>query len=203
MNYVSLVAGWLVYFLLHSLLASMAVKKGAQQVLGSAFRFYRLGYTLVSSVGLVVLLIMNGSIESAYYFERGGVVRFLSLVFTTFGVMLIQVSFRQYRLKAFLGFEPEVNSLRLHGVLTWIRHPIYSGLILILIGFFLFIPNQPTLVSCGCAFIYLPIGIYLEERKMILEFGQRYLDYRKEVPALVPRWSRITGRLTLKEPADE
>lgn len=194
MNYATLVTGWLVYFLLHSLLASTAVKKGAQQVLGSAFKYYRLGYSLMSTVGLIILLVMNGSIAADYYFEPGGIVRFLSLVFTTFGVMLIQVSFRQYRLKAFLGFEPEVNSLRHHGVLMYVRHPIYSGLILILIGFFLFIPNLPTLLSCGCTFVYLPIGIYLEERKMIQEFGQRYLDYRKEVPALIPHWSRLTGR---------
>ena len=144
-------------------------------------------------MGLIALLVVNSNIPATYFFESAGVVRYLSLMLTTFGVMLIQLSFRQYRLKGFLGLAAEEATLRKSGILNWIRHPIYSGLILVTIGFFLFIPNLPTAISCGCILTYLPIGIYLEEKKMMSEFGQAYTDYRKEVPALVPRWSRFKG----------
>ncbi len=194
MGYLLLIGGWLVYFLLHSVLAATSVKQAMNRLLGSGFRFYRLLYSLFATLGLIALLVVNSNIPATYFFESAGIVRYLSLMLTTFGVMLIQVSFRQYRLKGFLGLAPEEATLRRNGILDWIRHPIYSGLILVTIGFFLFIPNLPTAISCGCILIYLPIGIYLEEKKMIAEFGQAYADYRKEVPALVPRWSRFSER---------
>lgn len=191
MNYSLLVVGWVVYFLLHSVMASAFVKQKVNNVFGNGARYYRVFYSVIATVGLAALLVVNSNIPASYFFESAGVVRYLSLLLTTFGVMLIQVSFRQYRLKAFLGFAPEDSNLRRSGILTWIRHPIYSGLILVTIGFFLFIPNLPTLTSCTCILLYLPIGIYLEEKKMILAFGQDYIDYRKEVPSLVPRMSRF------------
>ncbi len=43
--------------------------------------------------------------------------------------------------------------------------------------------NLTTLISL---FVYLPFGIWLEEKKLIRHFGQAYLDYRQKVPALFP-----------------
>jgi protein-S-isoprenylcysteine O-methyltransferase Ste14 len=194
MTYGVLIGGWIAYLTLHSLLASDRVKNAAQQGLGRNYRYYRLGYSVLATLGLVALLVINGGISSDYYFEPSGLPRYISLVLTTVGVMVMQRAFKNYRLKSFLGFEPEESRLRTGGALAWVRHPIYSGLILITVGFFLFIPNLPTLISCCSILLYLPIGIYLEERKLIRAFGDDYLKYRKEVPALVPRWSRLMGR---------
>jgi protein-S-isoprenylcysteine O-methyltransferase Ste14 len=193
MTYGVLIGGWIAYLTLHSLLASDRVKNAAQQVFGGHYRYYRLGYSILATAGLVALLVINGSLSSEYYFEPSGVPRYISLMLTTVGVMVMQVAFRNYRLKSFLGFEPEENRLRTGGALAWVRHPIYSGLILITVGFFLFIPNLPTLISCCSILLYLPLGIYLEERKLIRAFGDAYLKYREEVPALVPRWRRVMG----------
>ena len=187
MNYFVLACGWIVYFTLHSALASEQVKAGASHSLGRLFRYYRLFYSLFSTIGLLGLLVLNGSIPAAYFFKSEGVVRYLSLMFTTFGVMTIQIAFRQYKLKSFLGFAEEKNEFKIDGILKLVRHPIYSGLTLITIGFFLFMPNLPSLISCLSVFIYLPIGIYLEEKKLIATFGERYRQYKKTVSALVPR----------------
>ena len=187
MNHFILAAGWILYFALHSLMAAEGVKQIVSQVFGNAFRYYRLLYTFISSVGLIALLTLNGSIQGDYFFDHGGLVRYLSLMLTTFGVMTIQIAFRQYKLKSFLGFTAEKNDLSIEGILKHIRHPIYTGLILVTIGFFLFIPNLPTLVSCLSIFIYLPIGIYLEERKLIRMFGEKYILYKQNVPAIIPK----------------
>lgn len=194
MTYGVLAGGWIAYLTLHSVLASETLKRSAQQGLGKYYRFYRLGYSIIATAGLVVLLIINGSIPAEYFFEPSGIPRFFSLVLTTSGVIIMQRAFRNYRLKAFLGFVPEENRLRRSGILAWVRHPIYSGLILITLGFFLFIPNLPTLITCSSILLYLPIGIYLEEKKLIGEFGEAYVNYRKEVPALLPRWKQLAGR---------
>jgi protein-S-isoprenylcysteine O-methyltransferase Ste14 len=187
MDYGILIGGWMIYFFLHSILAAESTKRRAQHIFGNAFHFYRLVYSVISTVGLVALLIFNGSIPGADFFDRSGIFRYLSLMFTTFGVMTMQLAFRHYKLKSFLGFAEEKAELKIDGILKVVRHPIYAGLILITIGFFLFIPNLPTLISCGCMFAYLPIGIYLEEKKLIAVFGEKYLQYKITVPSILPR----------------
>lgn len=179
-QYLVLIGGWVIYFTLHSVLAMDPVK--------SKFpvRAYRLFYVLFSTVGLLALLFFNGSIHSLKFFVSEGPIRYVSLMLTTFGVMVIQTSFRQYSFKGFLGLSNETGGLRTDGVLKFVRHPIQSGLILITAGFFFFIPNLPTAISCGCILIYIPIGIYLEEKKLIATYGDQYVEYRKKVPAIVP-----------------
>ena len=187
MNYWILTGGWVLYFVLHSAMAAEKVKHLASRKGGRAYRYYRLFYSIFSTAGLVGLLILNGSIEADLFFKREGIIRYLSLFFTTFGVMTIQLAFRNYNLKSFLGFGEEKVELRIVGISKYVRHPIYAGLILITTGFFLFIPNAPTLVTCLCIFSYLPIGIYLEEKKLIAIFGEKYIEYRKKVPSIFPR----------------
>jgi protein-S-isoprenylcysteine O-methyltransferase Ste14 len=39
--------------------------------------------------------------------------------------------------------------------------------------------------------IYILIGIYFEERKLLREFGQQYADYKSTTPMLLPRLPKI------------
>jgi protein-S-isoprenylcysteine O-methyltransferase Ste14 len=180
-EYVLLTGGWLIYFTLHSVLAMNSVKSKFPP------RLFRLFYVLISTAGLLALLFYNGSIHSLRFFVSEGPIRYISLMLTTFGVMIIQSSFRQYSFKGFIGIGEEKKQLQTDGVLKFIRHPIQAGLILIAAGFFFFIPNMPTLISCACILIYIPIGIHLEEKKLIAIYGDQYLEYRKRVPAIVPQ----------------
>jgi protein-S-isoprenylcysteine O-methyltransferase Ste14 len=34
--------------------------------------------------------------------------------------------------------------------------------------------------------LYVLIGTWLEERKLVLEFGEAYLRYQRQVPMLIP-----------------
>jgi methanethiol S-methyltransferase len=181
-----LALGWIFYFVIHSVLASVSVKDYFAKKLGNGFKYYRVTYSIISTVGLILLVTLNAIIPADYFFERTSVMRYISLMLATFGVMTIQLAFRQYPLKSFLGFREEKNELKIEGILKVIRHPIYSGIYLVTVGFFLFVPNLPTLISCLCIFIYLPIGIYLEERKLIKFYRAEYEKYKKEVPGLIP-----------------
>jgi protein-S-isoprenylcysteine O-methyltransferase Ste14 len=141
---------------------------------------------LFSTAGLLALLFFNASIHSLKFFVSEGPMRYVSLMLTTFGVMIIQSSFRQYSFKGFIGFGDETKELRTDGILKHVRHPILAGLILIVLGFFFFIPNLPTMISCICVLIYVPIGIYLEEKKLVAIYGDAYVEYQKKVPAIFP-----------------
>ena len=187
MPYVILVLSWVVYFVVHSLLASNPIKEFFAKKLKTKFHFYRIGYNIIAGAGLLGLLFLNGSISATPFFESIGPVRYLSLLLATFGVFVINAAFRQYKLSSFLGFREEGEGFSTNGILNKVRHPIYSGTILIVLGFFLFNPNLPTLISLICIFLYLAIGIQLEERKLIQKFGDTYLVYKKRVPMLAPR----------------
>jgi protein-S-isoprenylcysteine O-methyltransferase Ste14 len=179
--YFVLVAGWIGYFALHSVLASPLVKSRYN------FKGYRIAYTLVAVFGLLAMLFYGGSIAAAPFFVSQGIPRYASMVLTILGVMIIQRSFRHYSFRGFVGLAVETAELRTDGILKHVRHPIYSGLILIIAGFFLFIPNLPTAISCGCMLLYLPIGMALEEKKLVAMFGDAYIAYKKRVPALLPK----------------
>jgi protein-S-isoprenylcysteine O-methyltransferase Ste14 len=96
-----------------------------------------------------------------------------------------------YSLKKFLGLsKKEESELQIKGILKYVRHPIYCGTILIIIGYWFFNPTIATTVTCITTFLYLPIGILLEEKSLIREFGETYLNYKRKVPALIPKlWS--------------
>jgi protein-S-isoprenylcysteine O-methyltransferase Ste14 len=178
--YVVLAGGWLVYFALHSLLAAERIKSRF------APQLFRVFYVLFATGGLLALMFYSSSIHSLNFFASEGPARWVSLILTIFGVMVIQTSFRQYSLKGFVGLKEEKKELQTHGVLEYIRHPIQAGIVLIVIGFFFFIPNLPTLISCLCILIYIPIGLYFEEKKLVALYGDQYIQYRKRVPAIIP-----------------
>ena len=187
MKIIWLILGWILYFAIHSLMADKKIKRKIKAVLDNKFKYYRLIYVVISSAGLLILLFLNANIDSPDLIEPTGWVRYLSLMFAAFGVIILKIAFRSYHFSSFVGMTPLLpQPLITDGLLGSVRHPIYSGTVLIVIGFWLFSPDLPTTVSVACIFVYLPIGIYLEEKKLIDEFGEQYIRYRKNTPAIFP-----------------
>ena len=74
------------------------------------------------------------------------------------------------------------------GIYSTVRHPQYFGWILAHIGI-------SILLSVWYSMLFTPVLIALiyliskkEEDELVKEFGTEYLDYKKEVPMLIPRW---------------
>jgi len=190
MNYLLFVLMWIIYLGLHSFLAADRVKASIKQHMGSAFRYYRIIYSIVATLLLMALLVFNAALPSVLLFDNKGLSHYVSLMLTTLGVIIISRSFREYSFGSFIGLRTETHELKRTGILKIVRHPIYSGTILIVIGFFMFYPTIGTLISVSCILAYLPIGIYFEEKKLIREFGEKYLNYKKEVPSVIPRFKK-------------
>ena len=183
MKYLLLVTAWLFYFFLHSLFAADSVKKR----IPFPPRIYRLLYVVFSTAGLLALLFLNGWMGGEAMFSRTDFIQYISLFTAGAGVLIINAAFRNYSVRSFLGLESEIDGkLVTKGINSWVRHPFYTGTILITLGFYLIDPRISTLISVGCVWVYLVIGIYLEEKKLIRQYGQQYLDYRKDVAAVIP-----------------
>ena len=68
-----------------------------------------------------------------------------------------------------------------------IRHPSYSGILLILLGFGLSLTNWLSLlVIMGCAIIGLSYRIHVEEHVLQEQLGQRYQEYMRRTKRLIP-----------------
>jgi protein-S-isoprenylcysteine O-methyltransferase Ste14 len=74
------------------------------------------------------------------------------------------------------------------GIYSRVRHPQYNGLFLISAGLMIQWPTLVTLLLWPVMFVVYYRLAMKEERKMIELFGERYLDYKKSVPAFFPRF---------------
>lgn len=73
----------------------------------------------------------------------------------------------------------------------WVRHPLYLGFIIA----FWAAPHMSMghLIFAAATTGYILIGIFLEERDLTTEFGDRYRAYRNNVGMLFPKF-RLTPR---------
>jgi len=78
------------------------------------------------------------------------------------------------------------HELIVRGPYTFVRHPIYTGLLLGMLGTSLVY----GLARCFVGLLVCLLGLWLksqtEEQFMVQQFGHRYLEYRSRVRALVP-----------------
>jgi len=80
----------------------------------------------------------------------------------------------------------EGHTLVRRGPYALVRHPIYSGILLAIVGTALAIGEIRALVGGSLVFLILAHKINLEERFMAEQFGENYAEYRREVRALIP-----------------
>ena len=187
-KYWLLTAFWILYFSMHSIGASSDIKKLFEDR-GLSKNNYRKLYVILSTAGLLAILIYSSTFSESYIIQPNSSLKFVSLVLAALGTIVIRIAFKQYRIREFLGLAVENPSgdLQISGILSYIRHPIYSGIILIILGYLIFIPKLSSMILTIILFLYLAMGIYLEEKKLKSLFGGKYVDYKKRVPALIPR----------------
>ncbi len=82
------------------------------------------------------------------------------------------------------GTSTKPTRLIIRGPYRWVRHPLYLFCIAM-------IWSCPDLTADRLLFnvmwtIWIIVGIILEERDLVSQFGADYLDYRKDVPMLIP-----------------
>src|SRR5262249_31101443 len=75
-----------------------------------------------------------------------------------------------------------------------VRHPIYSGLLLALLGSAIAIGEWRGLLAVALAWLALLRKASIEERLMRENFGADYERYAREVPALIPSIIRRSPR---------
>ncbi|MEB2773921.1 isoprenylcysteine carboxylmethyltransferase family protein [Algoriphagus sp. D3-2-R+10] len=190
MNYVLLTLSWIIFYTLHSILAASKLKRILQGKWGKAYKWYRLAYTLISVVLFIGIMIQALFIEKTIVIPKSDLTDYLAYMFAGFGTIIATKSIKNYSLKRFLGLDPsskETETLDTTGLYSKVRHPLYAGLVLIFLGYFLFSGTVASAVHFGCLLLYLPFGTYFEEKKLVVQFGEAYQKYKSEVPSIIPK----------------
>ena len=73
------------------------------------------------------------------------------------------------------------------GPYAWVRHPIYTGLLLAMIGTALATDQLRGLFAVALLWLGIWLKSRSEERFMLKTFGPQYEDYRRATGALFPR----------------
>jgi protein-S-isoprenylcysteine O-methyltransferase Ste14 len=80
----------------------------------------------------------------------------------------------------------EGHKLRTTGPYAVTRHPIYTGMLGMLLGTALLIGYGQWLVAFPVYVVLVEIKLHIEERYMLAEFPDEYPRYRRQVPQLIP-----------------
>lgn len=121
-----------------------------------------------------------------------GVVMAASLALMLAGYVLLSKGWRQVH--------GNQNGMVDDGVYAYARHPQYTGLFLVILGFLV---QWPTLLTVLMAPILVWAYVHLarsEERHMLSRFGERYAAYSRQVPAFFPPWSQWKAFFTVAVP---
>jgi protein-S-isoprenylcysteine O-methyltransferase Ste14 len=80
----------------------------------------------------------------------------------------------------------ESHELVRRGPYRIVRHPIYTGLLLAMLGSAIAFGRWPGYLGCAIAFYAFKQKSLTEEQFMVEQFGEAYVRYRVEVKALIP-----------------
>ena len=181
--------GWTVYFFIHSLLASNLVKDSCKRNIPIVFNYYRILFNIVAIVGLIIMIQIT-LLDKNLLFKQSSILNIIAIILLLSGCIVFIIAATSFNLKEFLGFEKPIqkaqNKLVTKGIYKYVRHPLYTGTILVSVGYFLFTPTISVLIFVILTFIYIEIGSRLEEKKLTDEFGDDYIEYCKSVKRYFP-----------------
>lgn len=191
----SVITTFVLYFsafaFIHSLLATDYIKNIAKTKLKDKFRFYRIIYNILSFITAAPAFFvwMTSSSSTLLIYSVPGWLSPLLLIIRPLAFGLFAYAALQTDMLELAGLRQSKTESKLitGGVYGIVRHPLYvAGIILI------FTKPEMTLLDLTAAAlvsIYLITGAYIEERRLVSAFGDRYRKYQEQVSMLIPvKW---------------
>lgn len=195
MKYLTLSFIWVGYCFLHSFLISIRFTNYLTRVLKNYYAFYRLFYVLISLVLLIWIINIPTQLDNVIVITNVPPWSIIRQVLTWGSLlMFFWAFFFNYDSLSFFGIRQMLNfgkvkqinpseAIKKNGLLALTRHPMYLALIIFLLCQTF---SMADIVVNSILIIYVVIGTVLEEKKLVLEFGDAYRKYQQEVPMLIP-----------------
>jgi protein-S-isoprenylcysteine O-methyltransferase Ste14 len=195
MKYLLIAVMWTGYCSLHSYLISIGFTNLMARLLKNYYAFYRLAYVMISISLLVPLLKFTGQLNDPVIVTYGFPLSLVRYVLISGALlMFFWAFFFDYDSLSFFGIRQTLNfgkakktdpseQIKKTGLLRITRHPMYFALVIYL---WCQTFSLSDIVVNTVLTLYILIGTRLEENKLVMEFGDRYVKYQHEVPMFFP-----------------
>jgi methanethiol S-methyltransferase len=188
-----LIGASILWGVVHSLLASHAAKNALRRAFGAlAFdRLYRFSYNLFSLASFFPLWMMLVTFADAPLYRIPEPWVYGTTILQGVAAVALIAGVMQTGPFEFAGLSQLVDlgeqkpaALVTDGLYAYVRHPLYTaGLV------FIWLSDQMTvnrLALFAVFTIYIIIGAFFEERKLLKDFGPVYAEYKAKTPMLIP-----------------
>ena len=187
----------LIYGLVHSLLATLGTKARLRKWFGPGVdRWYRLIYNTIGILTFLPVLALVAAFPGEELYMIPPPWSFFALAGQLLALVALAIGMLQTGVWSFLGFQQVLNAshktssqMVTSGLYRRVRHPLYTAGL----AFIWLTPVMTTsllALNIGLT-IYLVLGAYYEERKLVREFGEEYTRYQEKVPMLIPGIKKI------------
>lgn len=179
---------WMIYYTLHSALASERVKEFFAQKIPAIYNWYRMLYSFFAGINFALLLWFHIITPSANFFSPNQILAYTGIVLLLLAVIIFLIAIRQYRLSFWVKSSPDIESQSLitTGINAYVRHPLYFAVLIGLLGIILIYTSWKNLIFSLITVLYIIIGTLLEEQKLLGIYKTDYVEYRKRVKMLIP-----------------
>lgn len=182
------------YATLHSALASRSIKMWARTRFGpNADSWYRLVFNFVGLVTLLPLGWLLHVLPDRVLYVLPSPWRYVALAAQMATLLAFAFGLRATDVWFFLGLRqlfavPDHKqcqpSLTTAGMYRWVRHPLY------LLSMILMWLTPVMTTNLAAVFfvmtLYMVVGTFFEERRLVDDFGEAYVAYQAQVPRLLP-----------------
>ena len=187
-----LALSWIVFCVLHSLLIALPVTDWLRRFKPGYERYERLIYNIIALMTLIPPLYLGWTINSDPIFAWSGGLRWVQALLVLWALLLFWGGARQFDTARLLrenggGYRTAENDpLVTDGILNIVRHPWYSGGIVIIWARDI---NAAAMVTNFILALYFIVGAFLEERRLVRQYGSVYQHYQSKVDMFFPwRW---------------
>lgn len=142
--------------------------------------------------GVLILLLINGTVGPT---SAPPWLKTISQIFSALAIVFVVTGY--YQLHRSGGHHPRSDFPENHhfentahlvsrGIYRFIRHPMYSSLLLFAWGTYLGYPTAAGLVVVAVTTVFVVVAAKVEERENIGYFGDKYQEYMKTTKMFIP-----------------
>ncbi len=193
-RYLILAILWIAWCLIHSGMISLTVTTRLRLFMGNYYRLYRLIYNALAVATIMPIILFERLLGGEALLPWSAPLMAFRVFLALLALKLFIDGAKHYDLAQFLGIRQirsgvahnlinEKGALDIRGIFLVVRHPWYLGAILLI---WVRALDTATLVANLILTIYLIAGTHLEERKLLLEYGEEYRSYQEKVSMLIP-----------------
>ena len=194
MGTIYIIIASILWGLLHSIVASHGFKHLIRKLFGpqAFYRFYRLAYNLFALATFFPIILLLTAFPDRLLYSIPApwmVVMMIAQGVAFFALIAGVMQTGPLEFAGLAQLSPAYGDMKpaglvVDGLYAYVRHPLYTaGLVFIWLS-----PEMSVnrLVLWIVFSVYIIIGAYFEEQKLLKDFGSEYVEYKAKTPMLIP-----------------